>query len=119
MWKCPAWTYSASSIWLAPSLAICSRLTPPRLDPFSPGQPCQSDRFPASRPARSGNVPPHPSSGTRSSSSRPFAGLNDAGEGAASGAENPGALAVLDHLVLEGGTSEEIVSAFSNAGPKV
>jgi len=29
------------------------------------------------------------------------------------------ALAVLDHLVLEGGTSEEIVSIFSNAGPKV
>ena len=29
------------------------------------------------------------------------------------------ALAVLDHVVLEGGTSEEIVSAFSNAGPKV
>jgi DeoR/GlpR family transcriptional regulator of sugar metabolism len=29
------------------------------------------------------------------------------------------ALAVLDHLVLEGGTSEEIVSTFSNAGPKV
>jgi DeoR/GlpR family transcriptional regulator of sugar metabolism len=29
------------------------------------------------------------------------------------------ALAVLDHVVLEGGTSEEIVSTFSNAGPKV
>jgi DeoR/GlpR family transcriptional regulator of sugar metabolism len=29
------------------------------------------------------------------------------------------ALAVLDHLVLEGGTSEEIVSTFSSAGPKV
>jgi DeoR/GlpR family transcriptional regulator of sugar metabolism len=29
------------------------------------------------------------------------------------------ALAVLDHIVLEGGTSEEIVSTFSNAGPKV
>ncbi len=29
------------------------------------------------------------------------------------------ALAVLDHLVLESGTSEEIVSTFSNAGPKV
>ena len=29
------------------------------------------------------------------------------------------ALAVLDHLVLEGGTSEELVSTFSNAGPKV
>jgi DeoR/GlpR family transcriptional regulator of sugar metabolism len=29
------------------------------------------------------------------------------------------ALAVLDHVVLEGGTSEEIVSAYSNAGPKV
>ena len=29
------------------------------------------------------------------------------------------ALAVLDHLVLEGGTSEEIVSTFSNAGPNV
>jgi len=28
-------------------------------------------------------------------------------------------LAVLDHVVLELGTSEEIVSAFSNAGPKV
>jgi DeoR/GlpR family transcriptional regulator of sugar metabolism len=30
-----------------------------------------------------------------------------------------GALAVLDHVVLESGTSEEIVSTFSNAGPKV
>ena len=29
------------------------------------------------------------------------------------------ALAVLDHMVLEGGTAEEIVSTFSNAGPKV
>jgi DeoR/GlpR family transcriptional regulator of sugar metabolism len=29
------------------------------------------------------------------------------------------ALAVLDHVVLEAGTSEEIVSTFSNAGPKV
>jgi DeoR/GlpR family transcriptional regulator of sugar metabolism len=29
------------------------------------------------------------------------------------------ALAVLDHVVLEWGTSEEIVSTFSNAGPKV
>jgi DeoR/GlpR family transcriptional regulator of sugar metabolism len=29
------------------------------------------------------------------------------------------ALAVLDHVVLEDGTSEEIVSTFSNAGPKV
>ena len=29
------------------------------------------------------------------------------------------ALAVLDHVVLEAGTSEEIVSAFTNAGPKV
>jgi DeoR/GlpR family transcriptional regulator of sugar metabolism len=29
------------------------------------------------------------------------------------------ALAVLDHVVLESGTSEEIVSTFSNAGPKV
>jgi DeoR/GlpR family transcriptional regulator of sugar metabolism len=29
------------------------------------------------------------------------------------------ALAVLDYVVLEGGTSEEIVSTFSNAGPKV
>src|SRR5260370_880008 len=29
------------------------------------------------------------------------------------------ALPVLDHLVLESGTSEEIVSTFSNAGPKV
>jgi DeoR/GlpR family transcriptional regulator of sugar metabolism len=29
------------------------------------------------------------------------------------------AMAVLDHLVLESGTSEEIVSTFSNAGPKV
>ncbi len=29
------------------------------------------------------------------------------------------ALAVLDHVVLERGTSEEIVSTFSNAGPKV
>jgi DeoR/GlpR family transcriptional regulator of sugar metabolism len=29
------------------------------------------------------------------------------------------ALAVLDHVVLEGGTSEEIVSTFSHAGPKV
>jgi DeoR/GlpR family transcriptional regulator of sugar metabolism len=29
------------------------------------------------------------------------------------------ALAVLDHVVLEGGTSEEIVSTLSNAGPKV
>jgi DeoR/GlpR family transcriptional regulator of sugar metabolism len=29
------------------------------------------------------------------------------------------ALAVLDHIVLEDGTSEEIVSTFSNAGPKV
>jgi DeoR/GlpR family transcriptional regulator of sugar metabolism len=28
-------------------------------------------------------------------------------------------LALLDHLVLESGTSEEIVSSFSNAGPKV
>ena len=29
------------------------------------------------------------------------------------------ALAVLDHVVLESGTSEEIVSTFSNAGPEV
>ena len=29
------------------------------------------------------------------------------------------ALSVLDHVVLESGTSEEIVSAFSNAGPEV
>jgi DeoR/GlpR family transcriptional regulator of sugar metabolism len=29
------------------------------------------------------------------------------------------ALAALDHVVLESGTSEEIVSTFSNAGPKV
>jgi DeoR/GlpR family transcriptional regulator of sugar metabolism len=29
------------------------------------------------------------------------------------------ALGVLDHVVLDGGTSEEIVSTFSNAGPKV
>jgi DeoR/GlpR family transcriptional regulator of sugar metabolism len=29
------------------------------------------------------------------------------------------ALAVLDHVVLESGTSEETVSTFSNAGPKV
>jgi DeoR/GlpR family transcriptional regulator of sugar metabolism len=29
------------------------------------------------------------------------------------------ALAVLDHVVLESGTSEEIISTFSNAGPKV
>jgi len=29
------------------------------------------------------------------------------------------ALAALDHLVLDGGTSEEIVSAISNAGPQV
>ena len=29
------------------------------------------------------------------------------------------ALAVLDHVVLEAGTSEEIVSTFSNAGPEV
>jgi DeoR/GlpR family transcriptional regulator of sugar metabolism len=29
------------------------------------------------------------------------------------------ALAVLDHVVLESGTSEEIVSTFSHAGPKV
>jgi DeoR/GlpR family transcriptional regulator of sugar metabolism len=29
------------------------------------------------------------------------------------------ALAILDHVVLESGTSEEIVSTFSNAGPKV
>jgi DeoR/GlpR family transcriptional regulator of sugar metabolism len=29
------------------------------------------------------------------------------------------ALAVLDHVVLEGGTSEEIVSTYSSAGPKV
>src|ERR1700761_3000922 len=29
------------------------------------------------------------------------------------------ALAVLDHVVLEAGTSEEIVSTFTNAGPKV
>jgi DeoR/GlpR family transcriptional regulator of sugar metabolism len=28
-------------------------------------------------------------------------------------------LAVLDHVVLEGGTSEEIVSTFSNAGPNI
>ena len=30
-----------------------------------------------------------------------------------------GALAVLDHVVLESGTSHEIVATFSNAGPKV
>ena len=29
------------------------------------------------------------------------------------------ALAVLDHVVLESGTSEETASTFSNAGPKV
>ena len=29
------------------------------------------------------------------------------------------ALAVLDHVVLEGGTAEEIVATFSNAGPQV
>jgi hypothetical protein len=29
------------------------------------------------------------------------------------------ALVVLDHVVLESGTSDETVSAFSNAGPKV
>lgn len=29
------------------------------------------------------------------------------------------ALAVLDHVVLEADTSDEIVSLFSNAGPKV
>jgi len=29
------------------------------------------------------------------------------------------ALGVLDHVVLESGTSEEIVSTFSSAGPEV
>jgi DeoR/GlpR family transcriptional regulator of sugar metabolism len=28
-------------------------------------------------------------------------------------------LAVLDYVVLDSGTSEEIVSTFSNAGPKI